>query len=56
MKTLYFNGNIYGHDIRISFVQRIRNEQKFDNLDSLIAQLKRDAHEVERLLLHNHKL
>lgn len=53
---LHFNGNIYGHDIRISFVQRIRNEQKFDNLDLLIAQLKRDAHEVERLLLHNHKL
>ncbi len=50
---LHFNRNIYGYDIRIAFVQRIRNEQKFDNLESLTAQLTFDAHEVERLLFHN---
>lgn len=50
---LHFNENIYGHDIRISFVQRIRNEKKFDSLDALKEQLTLDAREVERLLIRD---
>ncbi len=48
---LHFSADIYGKPIRITFVQRIRNEQKFDGLDALVMQLKKDAEEVERLLL-----
>lgn len=48
---LRFSGDIYGAHMRITFVQRIRNEQKFDGLEALVAQLRRDADEVERLLL-----
>lgn len=48
---LRFAGNLYGRKIRVSFVQRIRNEQKFSGLDALVAQLRTDACEVERLML-----
>lgn len=48
---LRFSGNIYGAHMRITFVQRIRNEQKFDTLEALMEQLACDAEEVERLLL-----
>lgn len=48
---LHFTGNIYGAHMRITFVQRIRNEQKFDTLEALMEQLACDAEEVERLLL-----
>lgn len=48
---LRFGGDIYGEHMRVDFVQRIRNEQKFAGTDELVAQLRRDAAEVERLLL-----
>ena len=40
---LDFNENIYGLDIRIDFVQKIRDEKKFASLDLLKEQLKKDA-------------
>ena len=46
---LHFSGDLYGHRMRVTFVQRIRNEQKFAGLDGLMAQLCRDAEEVERI-------
>lgn len=46
---LHFSGDLYGHRMRVTFVQRIRNEQKFAGLDGLMAQLRRDAEEVERI-------
>lgn len=51
---LRFSEDIYGAHMRITFVQRIRNEQKFEGLEALVARLRRDAEEVERLLL-SHK-
>lgn len=48
---LHFAEDIYGAHMRIAFVQRIRNEQKFDTLEALTEQLACDAQEVERLLL-----
>lgn len=39
---LDFQGNIYGETIKVYFIKRIRNEQKFKNLDELTAQLKKD--------------
>jgi riboflavin kinase/FMN adenylyltransferase len=46
---LDFEGDIYQEDIRARFVQRIRDEKKFDSVDALVAQIGRDverAHEV----------
>ena len=45
-----FDADIYHHPLRITFVQRIRPERKFDSLDSLAAQLHRDAAEAHALL------
>jgi riboflavin kinase/FMN adenylyltransferase len=37
-----FNQDIYDHTIRVEFVQRLRGEQRFDSVESLKNQLKKD--------------
>jgi len=37
-----FNGNIYGRDIMVTPISRIRDEKKFPGLEALIDQLKHD--------------
>ena len=37
-----FTENIYGKQLRVKFLRRIRDEIKFSNIDELIAQLERD--------------
>lgn len=37
-----FDADIYGQELELTFVQRLRGEQKFDSLDALIAQLHED--------------
>lgn len=37
-----FDKDIYGEEVKIEFVSRIRSEMKFDGVDSLIAQLQND--------------
>ena len=39
---LDFDEEIYGLDLRIEFISRLRDEQKFDSLDDLKKQLKKD--------------
>lgn len=39
---LHFNEDIYGLDIKIEFLSRIRDERKFSSLDELKIQLERD--------------
>lgn len=48
---LDFNADIYNKSMRIEFVQRIRTEQKFTNLNELIEQLRQDRRAVRKLLL-----
>lgn len=50
---LNFSGDIYNHHMRIEFIEFIRQEQKFDSLEKLIAQLNTDRETVSRLLLHS---
>ena len=45
-----FDADIYHHPLRLTFVQGIRPERKFDSLDELAAQLHRDAAEARTLL------
>lgn len=40
--VLDWDGDLYGRRVRTTFVSRIRDEQKFDSVDSLIAQIARD--------------
>ena len=46
---LLFDKEIYGEKIRISFLERIREQKRFPNLDALKAQLKEDLLTVEQL-------
>ena len=39
---LDFDEEIYGLDLRIEFISRLRDEQKFDSLEDLKKQLKKD--------------
>ena len=45
-----FDRDIYQQPLRLSFVQRIRAERRFDSLDELVAQLHRDAAEIRAML------
>lgn len=42
-----FDGDIYAEDVRVEFVQRIRDEQKFDGKEALITQLKADEEKAK---------
>ncbi len=37
---------LYGLDVEVAFVKRLRDEQKFDGADALVAQMRRDADEA----------
>ena len=45
---LNFNNDIYGKEINIYFIDRIRNEIKFNNINELIEQLKKDKKFAEK--------
>lgn len=44
---LDFNENIYNKEIKLYFIDKIRNEIKFNNIDELVNQLKKDKKYVE---------
>ncbi|MEH3054693.1 MAG: bifunctional riboflavin kinase/FAD synthetase [Patulibacter minatonensis] len=41
--VLDFDGDLYGQDISLTFVERLRGEERFDGIDTLIAQMQRDV-------------
>ena len=45
-----FDGDIYGPAISLSFVERIRDEKRFESLDALVAQIKQDAQTAQAIL------
>ncbi|WP_282036133.1 bifunctional riboflavin kinase/FAD synthetase [Saccharicrinis aurantiacus] len=45
-----FSDDIYSEEVVIEFVDRVRNEQKFESVDALKAQLKIDEQTVKKLL------
>lgn len=47
-----FDEDIYDQTLQVNFVQRLRNEQKFDGLDALIAQLKKDEQEAREIMIN----
>jgi riboflavin kinase/FMN adenylyltransferase len=47
-----FSADIYNEEIELAFVQRMRDEQKFNSLDELKAQLGKDEIAVKKVLGH----
>lgn len=47
---LGFSGDLYGETLRLDFVQRLRDEVKFGSAEELVAQIRIDIGEGERLL------
>lgn len=45
-----FNGDLYGKDIEVRFVKYLRPEQKFENIDALVAQIRRDVDQAREIL------
>ena len=45
-----FDGDLYGRHLDVDFVARLRDEQKFESLDALVAQMNRDAAAARALL------
>ena len=45
-----FDGDLYGHRIEVEFVARLRDEEKFPDLPSLVAQMQRDDAEARAIL------
>jgi riboflavin kinase/FMN adenylyltransferase len=45
-----FSGDLYDRRVKIRFIERVRDEMKFQDLDQLREQLKRDKIEISKLL------
>ena len=50
---LDFDGQLYGQDIKVEFVQRLRDELKFSSVDELLVQIRLDVEKVREILLRN---
>lgn len=47
---LDFEGDLYGEQARVRFVQRLRGEERFDSAEALIEQMRADCEGVRRVL------
>ena len=45
-----FGGDLYGREIEVEFVAKLRDEERFASLDALVEQMHRDAATARRLL------
>ncbi len=48
--VLDFEGDLYGKEVAIDWIGHIRAEKKFDSVDALIEQLKKDAQQAKNIL------
>jgi len=47
---LDFEGDVYGQEVKLEFVVRLRDELKFTSVEALVEQIWRDVDDVRRLL------
>jgi riboflavin kinase/FMN adenylyltransferase len=45
-----YSGSLYGRELEVEFVAKIRDEEKFASLDALVRQMHRDADEARQIL------
>jgi riboflavin kinase/FMN adenylyltransferase len=46
---LDFDGDLYGRELRLDFLERIRGERRFESAEALIEQMHRDVDQIARL-------
>jgi riboflavin kinase/FMN adenylyltransferase len=46
---LDFSGDLYGETLRIAFLDRMRGEKRFESVDELVAQMRRDADQAREI-------
>jgi riboflavin kinase/FMN adenylyltransferase len=44
-----FDGDLYGETLRIAFAQRMRGERRFDSVDALVEQMRRDVDQAAEI-------
>jgi riboflavin kinase/FMN adenylyltransferase len=52
---LNYKGDLYGKEITVEFVQKLRDEQRFASSEELKIQIEKDVRKVEALLAKNSK-
>ena len=50
VNVIDWTGDLYGHEVRVEFVDRIRDEIKFDGVEALLRQLNLDRERCTALL------
>ena len=45
-----FDGDLYGQELRIEFLQRLRGERRFATVDALLEQMARDVHDARAIV------
>jgi riboflavin kinase/FMN adenylyltransferase len=48
--VLDFDGDLYGREMSITFLQRIRGERRFEDVSALVSQLEHDVDRVRALI------
>jgi riboflavin kinase/FMN adenylyltransferase len=46
---LDFDDDIYDHELRLDFLERLRGERRFDSIEALVEQMGRDVSETRRI-------
>lgn len=44
-----FEGDIYGRQVSVDFIQRLRGEERFGSVDELMAQLQKDLNATKQI-------
>jgi riboflavin kinase/FMN adenylyltransferase len=44
-----YDGDLYGQNLRVAFVSRLRGEKRFPSVEDLIAQMHRDVEEAREI-------
>jgi riboflavin kinase / FMN adenylyltransferase len=47
---LDFDGDLYGHDLCLEFLERLRGERRFDTAEALVEQMRRDVARTRELV------
>jgi riboflavin kinase / FMN adenylyltransferase len=54
--VLDFSGDLYGQQIQVNFISRLRGELRFPNVQELIAQVQRDIEQTREIVIINQNM